>query len=304
MTNNNNKTILLLTIIATTILITGTLSADQLASAADNKKIIVKTRDGLGEKISAVCTVEWTDGKSNPFQTGSTGRGVVFVPGDVMQATVTCENETLQGSTTSDLNVDTTTTVFVILEEDTQPEPDVIEEILSEIENLQSQIDAIRNESTKTRDVMRFDSTDEAPFVDVAETYFNHGINIGRTDAHPNIFRLSSSMIGIDGEITEFRYDIGKADFSGTTVTATVYKNNSPTNVTCDAISGPPTSCTFTGSLPVSAGDLIAVADVTTAPQPMDVNSRHVTVVITSSAVSGGIDEQVLTELGHTGGRS
>jgi len=89
-------------------------------------------------------------------------------------------------------------------------------------------------------------------------------------------------MVGIDGNITEFRYDIGDADSEGNTITAKLYKNNEPTSFTCSVTSGVAVSCEVIDSLSVTKGDLLAVADVTTAGGNFDVNSRHAYVIITS----------------------
>ena len=95
-------------------------------------------------------------------------------------------------------------------------------------------------------------------------------------------FRIASAIIGIDGTITKFHYDVGQSNSAGNTIRATLYKNGVATSFTCDVLSGIPTSCEHDGSLSVNAGDLIAVQDQVIAEGSVsfDVESRKAFVLI------------------------
>ncbi|HUL51666.1 MAG TPA: collagen-like protein, partial [Verrucomicrobiae bacterium] len=86
--------------------------------------------------------------------------------------------------------------------------------------------------------------------------FFNDGTTYNAVD-----FRAASTIVGINGTITKFHYDVGQAAGAGSTVTAILYKNGIATSFTCSIITGPPTNCEVNGSLSVKPGDLIAVRD-------------------------------------------
>jgi len=99
-------------------------------------------------------------------------------------------------------------------------------------------------------------------------------------------FRIASAIVGIDGTITKFHYDVGQSNSVGNTIRATLYKNGVATNFTCDVLSGTPTSCEHDGSLSVNAGDLIAVQDqvIVVGSVSFDVDSRKAFVLIEKSS--------------------
>lgn len=131
----------------------------------------------------------------------------------------------------------------------------------------------------KTKTLMRFDSGPEQ-VVYTNTIFFNFGDTQGD-------FTQSASLVGVDGVITELLYKIGNSNPShnGNIITATVYKNNIQTSLSCSITTGTSTSCVGTGSLTVVKGDLLAVADIVSEGNfgnTLGVNGKHAVITIIS----------------------
>jgi len=138
-----------------------------------------------------------------------------------------------------------------------------------------------QGEPSTSTSVIRFDAGNYQE-VNMNPLFF---IN-GNTEGTPNNigfldFRRGSTLVGLDGEITQLRYDIGPATLNGLTITVSVWKNNVVIG-SCSVITGPSsTNCVASLNVPVSAGDLVAVSDVSPS-NTVSVSFRHAAVVVTS----------------------
>jgi len=94
---------------------------------------------------------------------------------------------------------------------------------------------------------------------------------------------FASTMVGIDGTISEVQYKIGFATVNGATVTAKIFKNGGIVGSCSLVTSDPDSSCTMNLSEPVVKGDLIAVSDETSNVIRFDVNGKVATVAIIPS---------------------
>jgi len=139
-------------------------------------------------------------------------------------------------------------------------------------DDLQSQINAIPTTSTS---VIRFDSGNNQE-VNINPLYLNGGSPLN----NPLDFRRGSTLAGTDGTITELRYDIGSGGV-GATITASLWKNNAEI-ASCSVVTATTSqSCIVSLSVPVLAGDLIAVSDVSPSGS-IGVSFRHASVVVTT----------------------
>jgi len=92
-------------------------------------------------------------------------------------------------------------------------------------------------------------------------------------------FRRGATLVGVDGEITELRYDIGAGVLNGFTSTVSLWKNNVIIGSCSVVTTNIATSCVDSLSEPVSAGDLIAVSHVSPAGS-VSVQFFHASVVV------------------------
>jgi len=144
------------------------------------------------------------------------------------------------------------------------------------VADLQSQINSIPTTSTS---VIRFDAGNDQG-VNMTPLFFIDG----NTEGSPNNgfldFRRGATLVGVDGEITELRYDIGPGG-SGATITVSLWKNNAVIG-SCSVVTAPSSqSCVASLSEPVLAGDLVAVSDVSPSGT-IGVSFRHAAVVVTT----------------------
>jgi len=145
----------------------------------------------------------------------------------------------------------------------------------TDIADLQAQINALTGEH-----IIRFDSGNNQE-VNVNPLFFINGNNEGSPLNGFLDFRRGATLVGVDGEITELRYDIGPATINGITITVSLWKNNAVI-ASCSVVTAPTSqSCVDSITEPVSAGDLIAVSDVSIG-QTVPVSFRHAAVIVTT----------------------
>jgi len=142
------------------------------------------------------------------------------------------------------------------------------------IDNLQTQIDNL----SQTH-VIRFNAGNEQT-INVNPLFFVDGNTEGSPLNGFLDFRRGATLVGVDGEITELRYDIGAGPV-GFTATVSLWKNNVVIGSCSVVTTTIPTSCIVSLSEPVSAGDLIAVSHVSPAGS-VGVQFFHASVVIES----------------------
>jgi len=140
--------------------------------------------------------------------------------------------------------------------------------------DLQSQIDA-----TTSTNVIRFDAGNNQE-VNINPLFFIDGDTEGSPLNGFLDFRRGATLVGVDGEITELRYDIGPSA-PAATITVSLWKNNAVIG-SCSVVTALSSqSCVASLSVPVSAGDLVAVSDVSPSGT-IGVSFKHAAVVVTT----------------------
>jgi len=142
------------------------------------------------------------------------------------------------------------------------------------VDDLQAQIDA-----TTSTNVIRFDAGNRQE-VNISPLFFIDG----NTEGSPNNgfldFRRGATLVGVDGVITELRYDIGPSA-PAATITVSLWKNNAVIG-SCSVVTALSSqSCVASLSVPVLAGDLVAVSDVSPSGT-IGVSFRHAAVIVTT----------------------
>ncbi len=131
---------------------------------------------------------------------------------------------------------------------------------------------------TITEHVIRFDVGNHQT-INSSPGFFINGNYEGTPNNGFIDFRRGSTLVGLDGEITELRYDIGAGTLNGFTTTASLWKNNVVIGSCSVVTTTTPTSCVVNLSESVSAGDLIAVSHVSPAGN-IGVEFFHAVVVL------------------------
>jgi len=144
------------------------------------------------------------------------------------------------------------------------------------VADLQAQINGIPTTSTS---VIRFDAGNNQE-VNINPLFFIDGDTEGSPLNGFLDFRRGATLVGVDGEITELRYDIGPSA-PAATITVSLWKNNAVIG-SCSVVTATSSqSCVANLSVPVSAGDLVAVSDVSPSGT-IGVSFRHAAVVVTT----------------------
>ena len=111
-------------------------------------------------------------------------------------------------------------------------------------DDLQSQIDA-----TTSTNVIRFDAGNNQE-VNINPLFFIDGDTEGSPLNGFLDFRRGATLVGVDGEITELRYDIGPTG-PGATITISLWKNNAVIG-SCSVVTATTSqSCVASLSVPV-----------------------------------------------------